>query len=236
MSRAIKCAFVALLAVAIPAAVLGQSKDEESRRAARAPGFQGMPRFGPVGGAVRAPGTITYDTGTFSALPTIPAIADNFTFANQFNTANGGALPTPITITGVSMFMAVVNSGTVAAGNVFVTLFSPVAGTNAAPITSPLLALTPGTFNNITAFNGQNPPASFLLGQWNPTAGSGGGPTTCGNDCVGMDTNTTGGQGFHGWRGEDLNGGNWAAIGNQNALIRVSVANIPVELMDFEVE
>jgi len=68
----------------------------------------------------------------------VPAVADNFSFGNVF-----GPCPLPFTVTDLSLFMVIVNSSTAGSGNAFVTVFGPLntAGTNASPITSPLVAL-----------------------------------------------------------------------------------------------
>ena len=152
-----------------------------------------------MGNAPDGPGTIQYDTGTFTGVGDIPAVGDNFAFGNVF-----GPLNLPFTVTNLSIFMAVANSSTTGTGAAFVTVFGALntAGTNAGPITSPNIAgLNANAFNTVgvnVPFTGTGT-STFLAGVWNPTAGSTAGPTPCANDCVGFDSNA-GGQGFNGLR------------------------------------
>ena len=229
MKRALTLALLGLLVV-VTAASANPLKDDPSHQG---PGFQGTLDFRQVGAGPEG-GGIQYDTGVFTGVGNIPAIADNFSFGNQF-----GPCVLPFTVTDLSIFMALVDSGTTASGNAFATVFGPLntAGTGAAPITSPLVALNPNAFNNVAVtlpFTGTGS-STFLAGVWNPTAGSTAGPTPCGNDCVGFDSND-GGQGFHGMAIEDLNGGNFTPITTANAIYRVNGPNVPVELMGFTIE
>jgi hypothetical protein len=178
--------------------------------------------------------TIQYDTGTFTGVGNIPAIADNFSFGNVF-----GPVALPFTVTDLSIFMALVDSSTMGSANAFVTVFSGLntAGTNAAPRTSMSEPLNANAFNNVAVsevFTGTGS-GTFLAGVWNPTAGNTAGPTPCAVDCVGFDTNN-GPNGFHGFAIEDFSGGNFTPIPDANALYRVSGPGLPVELMTFSLE
>ena len=198
--------------------------------------FQGDLDFRQVGTVPEGPGTIVYDTGNFTGVGDIPAIADNFAFGNVF-----GPCPLPFTVTDLSVFIALIDGGTSGTGNAFVTVFGPLntAGTNAAPITSPSVPLMANMFNNVAVnvpFTGTGS-SSFLAGVWNAGGGSTAGPTPCGTDCVGFDSSgTVGGNGFNGFAMEDLNGGNFTPITNANAIYRVSGNNVPVELMSFTID
>jgi hypothetical protein len=232
-----KFLFLALCGLTLVAAAsLGANPLKEDPEH-QGPGFTGELDFRQLGNAPEgAVGTIVYDTGTFTGVGNIPAIADNFSFGNVF-----GPCPLPFTVTDLSMFMAIVDSLTTGSGNVFATVFGPLntAGTNASPITSPLVALNANAFNNVSVsvqFTGTGS-SSFLAGVWNPTAGTTAGPTPCANDCVGFDSaGTVAGNGFNGFALEDLNGGNFNAITNANAIYRVSGPNVPVELMSFTID
>ena len=177
---------------------------------------------------------IRYDTGVFTGVGDIPAIGDNFSFGNTF-----GPCALPFTVTFLSLFMGIVDGSTTGSGNAFATVFAPLnsAGTNASPLTSPLVPMQANAFNTVfltVPFTGTGS-VTFLAGIWNPTAGSTAGPTPCANDCVGFDTNK-GGLGFHGFAMEDLGGGNFQAIPDANAILRAGGAHIPVELMTFTIE
>ncbi len=227
---------IAACGVLILASSVGANPIKEKEAAQPAgPGFQGELNFRNVGNAPDGPGTIQYDTGTFTNVGDIPAITDNFSFGNVF-----GPLNLPFTVTNLSWFMAIVDSGTTGTGNAFVTVFSALntAGTSAGARTSPNVAgQNANAFNTVgvnEAFTGTGT-STFLAGVWNPTAGNSGAPTPCAVDCVGFDTNN-GGQGFNGMAIEDLGGGNFQAITNANAILRVSGVNVPVELMSFSIE
>lgn len=198
--------------------------------------YQGEFDFRQVGTIPEGPGTIVYDTGNFTGVGNIPLVPDNFSFGNNF-----GPCPLPFTVTDLSIFMALVDGGTTAGGNAFVTVFGPLntAGTNATVRTSPSVPLNPNAFNNVAvnlAYTGTGS-STFLAGVWNAGAGSTAAPTPCGTDCVGFDSSgTVGGNGFHGMAIEDLGGGNYSPITNANAIYRVSGNNVPVELMSFTID
>ncbi len=217
-------------------------KDAESANAG--PGFQGTLTTGTRHEASvsrTAAITITYDTGTFSTVGTNPAVADNFSFGNNFDTVNGGAIgggKTQVTITQLTAFIGIIDGSTTGTGGAFVTIFGPPVGTSAPALTSPYVgSLQAGTFNVIaagTTLTGTN--VGFMAGVWNPGAGNGSGTDLCATDCVGFDTGTVGGQGFHGMAVEDLGGGNFTPSTNVNGMIRAAGNLIPVELMNFSVE
>lgn len=238
-------ALCVLVAGALVAAA-GMTEDEialaEARKAADVAAspqhhFSGTLEPRTVGTPEAGPGTIQYDTGTFTGVGDIPAVGDNFSFGNRFNTYNGNPIPLPITVTQVSVYMAMVDGSSTGTGNAFATVYGPLntAGTNAAPIQSPLVAMSAGTFNVVSytaaTITGTGN-GSFLAGVWNPTQGTTSAPTPCGNDCVGFDSNGTV---FHGFAMEDLNGGNFTPIA-ANALLRVSGNVVPVELMNFTIQ
>jgi len=188
-------------------------------------------------------GTITYDTGTFTNLAVQPAISgDVLSFGNQFNTQNGGIIPTPsVTVTQIAVWPALVDGSTTGSGSAFLTIFGPVntAGTNAAPINSTNQGgLSPQTWNTVSQsgvipFTG--PAASFLIGMWASTAPATGSP--CATDCVGFDDSASvNGQGFHGMHVDDFSGGDFGTISGENALIRAIGNVVPVELMTFEID
>ena len=215
---------------------VGQPYDAE--RAAELRANPPVSRGAPGGPTVMQSTVIVYDTGTFSGLPNIPAVADNFSFGNRYDTQSGLPLAATVTINSVAFWPGLVNSATTGTNNAFVTIFGPVntANTNVTPLTSPSLAFNPQTWNTValgTAITGS--PSSFHIGMWNPTAGNTAGTTPCGNDCVGVDSSTVNGQGFHGFAVEDLSGGNYQAQ-SFNALIRPLGSGLPVELTTFEVE
>lgn len=197
--------------------------------------FQGTLNFRDVGVAPEGPGTIQYDTGTFTGVGSMPMVADNFSFGNNF-----GPCALPFTVTNLSIFAAIIDGSTTAAGNAFVTVFGPLntAGTSAPALTSasaPLMANAFATFAISQQFTGTAGSSTFQAGVWNPGAGSTSAAVPCGTDCVGFDSND-GGDGFHGMAVEDLGGGNFTPITNANAILRVSGPNVPVELMSFSIE
>ena len=218
-------------------------KERESSRAGT--GFQGTlvrRTLQPESGNHTVFRTLVYDTGTFTGVPDIPAIADNFAFGNRYQSANGiPFVSLPLTVTAFSVFLAAVNSSLTGTGNAFLTVFGPLntAQTNAMPVASVNVAnLQAGSFNIFTFVTPAVITAapSYLAGVWNPTAGSTAAQTPCGNDCVGLDTSgTLNGQGFHAMAIEDLGGGNFQMIPGANAILRTSY-KVPVELMNFTIE
>lgn len=217
-------------------------KDADTANAG--PGFQGTLKTGtrhqaPV--AKTAAISITYDTGTFAGVGTIPPVTDNFSFGNNFDTVNGGAIgggKTQVTITQLTAFIAIVDNSTTGTGGAFATIFGPLSGTAAPSLTSAnLTGLQAGMFNTLpigTTITGTN--VAFMAGVWNATAGDGSGTDPCAADCVGFDTGTVGGQGFHGMAIEDFGGGNFTPNTTANAMLRASGNLIPVELMSYSVE
>ncbi len=218
-------------------------KDAESAQAG--PGFQGDLKTGVQHEAPRRTTniSITYDTGVFSSVGAIPAIGDNFAFGNNFNSVSGGAIgggKATVTITQLTVFMAIVNSSTTASNNAFMTIFGPpdTGGVATALTSANITGLLPGSFNTVslgTTLTGTD--LNFMAGVWNPPAGSTAGTTPCGNDCVGFDSaGTVAGQGFHGMAVEDLSGGNYTPNSVANAMLRASGNLVPVELMSFSID
>ncbi len=218
-------------------------KDAESAQAG--PGFQGRLR---TGVQHQAPLntvniSITYDTGTFTGIGTIPAVPDNFAFGNNFDSVDGGPIggaKATITITQLTAFMAIVNSSTTVTNNAFMTIFGPpnTAGVAVALTSANIGDLQPGTFNTValgTTITGTN--LNFMAGVWNPTNGTTGDTNPCTNDCVGFDSSgTSNGQGFHGMAVEDFGGGNFTPNSVANAMLRATGALVPVELMSFSID
>ena len=214
---------------------VGQPHD--AQRAAELRANPPVSRGAPGGPTVMQNTVIVYDTGTFSGVPNIPAIADNFSFGNRYDTQSGLGLATTVVVNSVAIWPAMLDSASTGTGGAFVTLFGPVSGTNIAPVTSPNVgSMNIGAWNTVAvAGTLTGSPSSFHVGMWNPTAGATAGTSPCGVDCVGVDTNTVNGQGFHGFAAEDLNGGNYQSQ-SFNALIRPIGTGLPVELTTFEVE
>lgn len=217
-------------------------KDADSAQAR--PGFQGTLRTGTnhLVPARTANISITYDTGTFTGVGDIPAIADNFAFGNNFDSISGGPVGGPkntVTITQLTAFMAIVDGSTTGTGGAFATIFGPPVGTIAPSLTSANIAgLQAGTFNTIAigaTITGTN--LNFMAGIWNPTAGSTAGTTPCATDCVGFDNSgTVAGQGNHGMAVEDFGGGNFTPSTTANAMLRATGNLVPVELMSFSID
>ncbi|MBZ0114873.1 MAG: hypothetical protein K8J08_20600 [Thermoanaerobaculia bacterium] len=185
--------------------------------------------------------SITYDTGTFSGVGDIPAIADNFSFGNNFDTVNGGTIgggKATVTVTQLTAFMALVDGSSTGTGGAFATIFGPPSTAGIAPsLTSANFAgLQGGTFNMIPIGTTLTGTLEFMAGIWNSTNGSTAGTTPCAVDCVGFDSGTVGGQGFHGMAIEDFGGGNFTPNPSANAMLRASGALVPVELMNFSID
>ncbi len=208
------------------------------------PGFQGTLRTGTKHSvpARTVNISITYDTGTFTGVGTIPAVADNFSFGNHFDSVNGdpiGGTKNTVTITQLTAFMAIVDGDTTGTGGAFATIFGPPVGTVAPSLKSANIAgLQAGAFNTIaiaTTITGTN--LNFMAGIWNPTAGSTAGTNPCATDCVGFDNaGTVAGQGNHGMAIEDFGGGNFTPNTTANAMLRATGSLVPVELMRFSVD
>ena len=218
-----------------------ETKVDQPHNAARAAELRANPlqTRGAGGGPGVSPSTvIVYDTGTFTGLPNIPAVADNFSFGNRYDTQSGQGLATTVVINSVAFWPALIDGSTTASGNAFGTIFGAVTGgTNLPPITSVSLPLNAQTWNTVTnlAATITGSPSSFHIGLWNAGMGVTASPTPCASDCIGVDTGTVNGQGFHGFAAEDIGGGNYQSE-SFNALIRPIGSGLPVELTTFEVE
>lgn len=217
-------------------------KDAESANAG--PGFQGTLKTGTQHSvpARTVNISITYDTGTFTGVGEIPAIADNFSFGNVFDSVSGGPIggaKATVTITQLTAFMAIIDGNTTGTGGAFATIFGPVSGTVAPSLTSANIAgLQAGTFNTIAigaTITGTN--LNFMAGIWNPTNGNTAGTGPCATDCVGFDNSSTvAGQGNHGMAIEDFGGGNFTPNTTASAMLRATGSLVPVELMTFSVD
>lgn len=185
--------------------------------------------------AVKVAGSnITYDTGTVFGFGGVASQMIGNRFDSALNTA--GTAIQPIETTG-SVTMITFNMVNTFFGSVVWSLYSNVVGTMANQVTSMARPGVMTGFNTLTVdpmatanayMNG-----TFLAGIWQFSPGMTG---------LGLDSNTTGGQGFH---AISLNDG---AVGTGlttvtnggmgvNAVFRVS-GNVatPVELMDFTIE
>ncbi len=171
-------------------------------------GRAAAPRRGPVG-------TITYDDGVVTAVPSM----SSFSYGNQFDTQNGAPVFASGTITQGSFFMIT------AAGSdaVFWSVFGPVVGTAAPVITSLSVPSNGGAFNTVTGSWSYTGP-SFLAGVW-----------YIGGDTVGLGSGTAGGQGDHGMVINDLLGTGFQTLQGLNALVRTTGTIIPVELQSFSI-
>ena len=199
-------------------------------------------------GGPMPPGVIKYDTGTFSTLPTLPVVGGsfiNFAIGNRFNTANGNPCPLPLTVSSAAFWPALVDSATTGTGAVFMSIYGPGntgAGTAAWIDDQNQLNVSAQVWNTraftggVGVFTGTGN-ASFQVGIWNPGNASTTTTLPCATDCVGLDTSgTTMGQGYHGMMVQDINGNSYMTFNTFNALVRPIGTNVPVELMNFEVE
>lgn len=167
----------------------------------------------------RAPGTITYDDGTYHSAP---GVSSNC-YGNQFNTWSGNPVMASGSVTALDFFMASVS------GNVFLSVYGPVSGTTAPQLTSVSVPPTAGamawnhhTFTSPLAYTG----SSFLAGVWYYVG-----------DAVGLATGTVGGQGHHGMLINDgTTGTGFAPLSTVNAMVRASGNVLPVELMNFTIQ
>jgi hypothetical protein len=196
-------------------------------------------------GGPMPPGVIVYDTGTFTAIPTLPAgPAVNYCIGNRFNTGGGNPLILPFTVDSLAFWPALVDGGTAAVGNLFISIFglgNTGAGT-ADWIDDQLKTGVQAQTWNTRSFTGGvgvftgTGAASVQAGVWN-AGNAGASPMACAADCVGIDSSGTfGGQGFHGMMVEDINGNNYQLFNSFNALVRAIGTNVPVELLDFKVQ
>ncbi len=170
-----------------------------------------------------ATSTIQYDTGVFTASPTITS----FCYGNQFNTNNGVQLD-QASVTALSAFIAT-GAGT---DNVFISVFGPVSGTTAPVLGSVSAPLNngDGAFNTLSfgtphVISGDGA-QSFLAGVW-----------YIAGDTVGLDSGTVGGQGHHGMIINDIVGTGFATLPGQNAIVRAKGsfnAVGPPELIEFK--
>lgn len=163
--------------------------------------------------------TIRYDTGAVTAVPSVGSV----TYGNRFDTRSGVAINTYTCSVGtVQFYMAGVGGS-----NAFVSLYGPLAGTTAPPITSILFDATTG-FNTVTLFQAISG-SSFLLGVW-----ADGSPIS---DLVGLDSaGTQNGQGFHGMIINDIVGTGFQTLPGVNTIVRPVVYSFPVELLSFTVD
>jgi hypothetical protein len=197
-------------------------------------------------GGPMPPGVIVYDTGTFSAIPTLPvagASFADFAIGNRFNTANGNPVALPLTVNSLAFWPALIDGDSTGTGVAFISIFGAAntgAGTADWIDDQSKANLAPGTWNTrsftggVGVFTGTGA-ASFQAGVWNPGDASTTTTVPCATDCVGIDTGTVNGQGFHGMMVQDINGLSWQQF-DWNALVRPIGTNVPVELMDFKVE
>jgi len=219
---------------------------EQARQAAVKANPPNLPVQGAPGGPM-PPGVIVYDTGTFSAIPTLPMVGGSFVdfnIGNRFNTAGGNPCPLPLTVSSLAFWPALIDGDSTGTGAAFISIFGPA---NTGAGTAPFIddqskaGLAPGTWNTrsftggVGVFTGTGA-ASFQAGVWNPGDASTTAPVVCATDCVGIDSSgTVNGQGFHGMMVEDINGDSWQQF-PWNALVRPIGTNVPVELMDFKVQ
>jgi hypothetical protein len=186
-------------------------------------------------------GTITYDTLTINAVPTVASRA----FGNQFNTAVtvGGGAPGPVQVNGTITKLTWAMWGTTTAtswGTFWITFYGPVNGTTASVITSYTFSGVGGagpqllnyTFSTPVAYTG----SSFLVAMYN--SNSLGSPPWNG-PCPLFGGGTVNGQGYHGmginW--STTTGTGFAQVTSLNAIMRpTGNLLIPVELMSFSVE
>lgn len=187
--------------------------------------------------------TITYDTGTFDTVPTVPGEGSTyfpayFAFGNRFVLADVFMETASYSITGISAWLAVVNGSTSGTGDIYVTRFSAPLGSYAFPAdTAELTGVQAGTFNQlpIAGFTGLSGP-EVILGIYNPDSADSYDSAPCANDCVGMDAGTVNGFGHHAFRATAWLGA-YADIPGYNAMLRLNVGGtLPVELMSFTVE
>ena len=161
--------------------------------------------------------TIIYDDGIVTAAPSV----SSFMYGNQFNTFSGGTVASH-SVTRMSFYIVAGATG----GDVFVSLYGPVAGTAAPFYEDLLVSLNNGTgaFNTAT-FGPYAGGGSFQAGVWY-VAG----------DTVGLGSGTTAGQGHHGMMINDIVGTGFASLPSLNALVGATTVVVPVELMEFSVE
>lgn len=168
-------------------------------------------------------GTIIYDTGTASFVATV----SSSTVGNQFDSAFGAPVMTSGSVTMVSFYL--LGLGGSAA---FVTVYGPVMGTTASPLSSMSFGGLGLGFNTVTFAGGVSyTGSSFLAGIWNLNT-----VATPTNDALGLDPNTTAGQGFHAMVINDVTGTSFQTIPSLNSIVGASGDVLtPVELMDFTV-
>ena len=189
-------------------------------------------------------GTLTYDSGAVTALPTIFGQI----YGNHFAVDNGGgALKATVTLNSFSMLFA--EDSTSDTG----LFFQAAVPATAAGMLNPRASLNIGglvnagsSFTNLAAFNVINQTAlgttgaftggSFYLGAWCLNANT---TVPVDNEAIALDT-VAGGAGFNGFTANSGGAGatvTFAPQGTWNAVFRANITGIvPVELMAFDVE
>jgi len=178
--------------------------------------------------------TVGYDTGTVTAQSVSPG---NRVFGNRFDTALGDPVGPGNSVTQVTVFVAG------AGGGIFGTAFDQLnTGAGTANSINDFLWASTETAINVNALNtwivanaGEGPMtfvgSSVLFGLWNTAQSTG---TT--QDAVGLDSSgTSGGQGFHGMQ-INFGGTSYSTMPGVNAIVRITGAALPVELMNFQLE
>jgi hypothetical protein len=168
-------------------------------------------------------GTIIYDTGVAGFVATV----SSSTVGNQFDTAFLGPVMTSGSVTMCSFYLLGLSGGAA-----FVTVYGPVMGTTASPLSSMSFGGLALGFNTVT-FAGGVPytGSSFLAGVWNLNVAN-----PANNDAIALDGNSVGGQGFHAMVINDLSGTGFTTIPTLNAIFGASGDVLtPVELMNFTV-
>lgn len=168
----------------------------------------------------RAAGTITYDDGMLTALPSI----SSYCWGNHFDTAAGSPVMASGSVTQIQFFAP---SG-VGTDNVFVSVYGPPSGTTAPFLDDISVPLNNGSsaWNTATITAQNYVGTGFLAGVW-----------YFGDDYVGLGSGTVGMQGHHGMRINDIAGTDFATVSGINALLRATGdVLVPVELMSFSVQ
>lgn len=168
----------------------------------------------------RLVGTITYDDGMLTALPSL----SSYCWGNHFDTAAGSPVQASGSVTQLQFFMA---TG-VGTDGVFVSVYGPPVGTTAPFLDDISVTLNNGsaTWNTATITAQNYTGTGFLAGVWY-VAG----------DSVGLGSGTVGMQGHHGMRINDIVGTDFATVASVNAMVRATGdVLVPVELMSFSVQ
>ena len=175
-------------------------------------------------------GGITYDTGSVSGTGGVASQMLGNRFDSALNTA-GTMCCFPVESTG-SVTMATFSMVNTFFSSAVVSIYSNIMGTSAVQVTSmafPGLMTGLNTINIGTSTDGNYANGSFLAGVWqfDPSM-----------TAVGLDTGTTGGQGFHAISLNDGAAGSMlATVSSLNAIFRVQ-GNVPtpVELLNFTID